>query len=353
MSAAPYAYLARISDGALLKGLKALLLKERRIEAELLAHIAEVDARKLYADRGFDCMHRYCVEELRLSESAAYHRIHAARAARRYPAIFETVGEGKLCLSALVILAPHLTPANHQRLLDGAAGLSKRQVEELVATMFPKPAAPAYVESVAEPRSLQLEDSAARPRPERRSAPASVEPMRPELYKVQFTADRAFREQLDELQALLRHQVPDGDLAEIFRRAVALLLEDTKRRRFAKTGRPRAAPRQDREPSRHIPADIKRAVYERDAGRCTYVAPNGRRCGSRAFLEYHHEAPWARHRRHRANEITLRCRAHNDLAARQEYGAAFMARRSQSPGTVRSEAEATVPGDCDDRPTPG
>lgn len=71
MSAAPFSHLTRVSDAALIRDLEALLAKERHLEAELLAHIAEVDARKLYAERGFDSMFRYCTEELGLSESTA------------------------------------------------------------------------------------------------------------------------------------------------------------------------------------------------------------------------------------------------------------------------------------------
>jgi hypothetical protein len=109
-----------------------------------------------------------------------------------------------------------------------------------------------------------------------------------------------------------------------------LLVEDAKRKKFAQTSRP--APRNrskqdERKPaSRHIPAEVKRAVAARDRGRCAFVAWSGRRCGSRDFVEFHHKEPWARSRRHAVEDIEQRCRAHNHHAAVQDYGAAHMER---------------------------
>lgn len=341
MSKAPFSDLARISDEKLIRGLETLLRDERQLEAEILAHVAEVDARRLYLERGFDSMFRYCVEDLRLSEGAAYHRIHVARAARRFPVILQMVAEGQMHLSGLVLLAPHLTDANHARLLEAATSCSKREIEELVATLFPRPLPPAYVARVPEEIALPLDDASATAHPSTRvqRAPASVRAVRAQQYKVQFVANSELRDQLEELQALLRHQIPDGDLGEIFQRAIALLLQETKRRRFAETDKPRRTGAPEK-PSRHIPAAIKREVHARDDGRCTYTSASGLRCSSRAFLEYHHASAWAKHGRHRADEITLHCRAHNALAAREEYGAQHMQRFEQSPGTVHIGTEA-------------
>ncbi|TMQ63981.1 MAG: hypothetical protein E6K78_10045 [Candidatus Eisenbacteria bacterium] len=104
----PYA-LSHVSDGALLRGLTALVARERAATATLLAHLAEVDARRLYLPAAYPSMYAYCLGELHLSEEAAFKRIHAARAARRFPAIFAALAEGRLHLSAVVMLAPHLT----------------------------------------------------------------------------------------------------------------------------------------------------------------------------------------------------------------------------------------------------
>src|SRR6267143_3812820 len=102
--------LTHLSDTVLLRDLLALVTRDRLITATLLAHIAEVDARRLYIPAGYSSMHAFCVDELRLSEDAASKRIQAAWAARRFPALLYALAEGRLHLAAVCLLAPHLTP---------------------------------------------------------------------------------------------------------------------------------------------------------------------------------------------------------------------------------------------------
>jgi hypothetical protein len=118
--------------------------------------------------------------------------------------------------------------------------------------------------------------------------------------------------------ALLRHVVPSGDAAEIFDRAVTLLVDQHERQRFAQTERPRVANASLR-PSRHIPAAVRRAVWRRDGGCCAFVGAEGR-CGERAFLELHHVEPSAVGGAATVENIELRCRAHNAYEARSFFG---------------------------------
>jgi hypothetical protein len=122
-----------------------------------------------------------------------------------------------------------------------------------------------------------------------------TEPLGAERYRVQFTADREMHAQLEELRALMRHQIPDGDIGKILAKAVASLLKQVRKQKFAETAAPRSA-RTSRStsetPSRHIPAAIRRAVWQRDDGRCTYVSAGGRRCNAREFVEFDHADAW-------------------------------------------------------------
>src|SRR5438093_6419035 len=97
--------LSHLSDRALLRDLSALVARDRATTAALLAHIAEVDARRLYLPAAHPSMYAYCVHELRLSEDAAFKRIRAARAARQFPALFAALAEGRLHLSGVALLA--------------------------------------------------------------------------------------------------------------------------------------------------------------------------------------------------------------------------------------------------------
>jgi 5-methylcytosine-specific restriction endonuclease McrA len=164
------------------------------------------------------------------------------------------------------------------------------------------------------------------------------EPLGAKRYYIRFEADEDFHQQLQELRALLRHQVPDGDVAKILARATNVLLEQVRKQKIgacasSRSPRSRQTPSSSsssssssstdapsKMPSRTIPAAIRRAVWARDAGRCTYVSREGRRCGSRDFLEFHHQVPWARSRQHAIPNIHLRCRSHNQHAAELDFG---------------------------------
>src|SRR6266849_4946891 len=88
--------LSQLSDPELSVGLAAAVHQDRCSTAVLLAHIAEFDARRLYLPAAYPSMFAYCVHELHLSEDAAYRRITAARVARQFPAIFESLEDGRL-----------------------------------------------------------------------------------------------------------------------------------------------------------------------------------------------------------------------------------------------------------------
>src|SRR5262249_40214129 len=125
-------------DGSLLGALAALVARDRATTAELLAHIAEVDARKLYLPAGYPSMHAYCEQELRLSEDAANKRIRVARKAREVPALFGAIADGRLNLSGVILLASHLTPDNADELIRAAEGKSKAEIEALIAARQPR-----------------------------------------------------------------------------------------------------------------------------------------------------------------------------------------------------------------------
>jgi hypothetical protein len=130
---------ADTTDRQLLLDLKRLAHAERQATAELIACLAEVDARRLYLGEGCSSLFTYCTQVLHLSEHAAYGRIEAARAVRRFPLVLEMLVAGALTLTAVSLLRPHLTDANHADLLTAARHKSKRDVEQLVAALQAKP----------------------------------------------------------------------------------------------------------------------------------------------------------------------------------------------------------------------
>ncbi len=140
--------LTHLSDCTLLHDLAALVTQDRATTAAMLAHLAEVDARKLFLPAAYPSMFAWCLGELKLSEDSAFKRIAAGRAARRFPGIFTMVADGRLHLSGVVQLAPHLTTENVDKLLAAAAGRTKAQIERLIAERFPRPDMPCVLRAL-------------------------------------------------------------------------------------------------------------------------------------------------------------------------------------------------------------
>ena len=135
---APHYSLKALSDEQLLLELARLSKQSNELTAELLAHLAEADARRLYLQHACGSLFAYCLERLGYTEDEAGRRIQAARAARRFPVILEMVARGELHLSTINLLSPHLDEPGGEALLTAARGLTKRQTEELLAARFPK-----------------------------------------------------------------------------------------------------------------------------------------------------------------------------------------------------------------------
>ncbi|HKP57635.1 MAG TPA: hypothetical protein VJV78_12980 [Polyangiales bacterium] len=272
-------------------------------------------------------MFEYAVEALHMSPAEAYVRLRAAKLAREFPLVLSMLARNELHLSAVKLLAPHLTQANHVDVLERARCKSKRAVELIVAQLAPKPDVPSVVrklpaaraaaspalQAAAEFTSAQLvrelpaAQAAASPavqatseltltqpsvREFRLETPSQVTtPLSPGRYKVQFTATQTLHDKLQQLQDLMRHRIPDGELSMIIERAADLLIEQEMKQRFAQTKKTSASvARPGKAWSRHVPRAVRRAVYARDAGQCTFVSLDGRRCGSRQSRAASHRA---------------------------------------------------------------
>lgn len=348
-----------LSDDALLDEVTRLAGCERAATAQLVAHLAELDARRLYLGAGYSSLFMYCRRVLRLSEHGSYNRIEAARTARRFPLVLEMLCDGRLNLATLRLLAPHMAEENHGELLAEASGLSKRETEELIAQRFPRadvatairklpirhsaavilgvPSVAGALVNAAPERPSELRGgrsgetppllAIAAVGPSAPAAAAATQPARPAVvaplsanrYQIKFTASAETLARLRQAQDLLRHAVPSGDAAEIIGRALIVLVETLTSEKLAASDRARSA-RGAVAGSRHIPAAVKRAVWVRDDGRCGFVGKGGRRCAERGFLEFHHVSPYAAGGKATVDNIELRCRPHNQYEADLFYG---------------------------------
>ena len=118
--------LSSLSNDELLLRVSQLVNQSRRVESVLVAHLAEVDARRLYAREALPSMFQYCRDVLHLSESEAYLRIEVARMSRRHPMVLTMLEDGRLHLSAIATLAL-ATEETHSGRWRGALGSSRPQ----------------------------------------------------------------------------------------------------------------------------------------------------------------------------------------------------------------------------------
>jgi hypothetical protein len=332
--------LSAMSDAEVVKRLKDLLREERRLTAAVLAHLGEVEARRLYLPAACSSMFVYSTQVLGMSEDQAFKRIQAARAMRRFPVVAVAVEEGRLHLTAVVRLAPHLTADNVEALVAEASGKSKAEVEVLLARLAPKADVPGRLEREAEQTRVVPEpppegDGVAPKPPRPLPGTLRVAPLAPERFALQVTIGEETQRKLVRAQALLRHQVPSGDLAEVLDCALDALLDKVERRRFGKTMVPRK--RKGSRGKRYVPREVRREVLARDGERCSFVAEDGRRCEETGFLELDHVVPVASGGEGSVGGVRVLCRSHNQSEAERILGRAAVA-----AGRAAGEEEADL-----------
>ena len=334
-----------LSDDAVLGGLQEIVGSGRRVLAALLAHLGEVEDRRLHLAGGHGSMFAYCVSRLCLSEDEAYRRIEVARLARRFPALFPLLANGRISLTVAGLLKAHISAANVDELTQLVCGASVQRARELLAARFPQPDVPATIRKLPAPRMQQFEgreaslpglaESTAPTKPSARvvagtktqssgsallsderghdrksneptpgvtcapvteaEAPVApcgaashtlanrrvLVPLAEGRYKVQFTADAELRNKLELARDLMRHAVPSGDLAIIVARALDLLVERLMKLRFGAGAR--------RAPSQRGKSPPRESVAQPSGDAASPVpfslSPNVTRATRRAVLE--------------------------------------------------------------------
>ncbi|HET9235213.1 MAG TPA: HNH endonuclease signature motif containing protein [Candidatus Eisenbacteria bacterium] len=382
------------SDPELLAGVCAAVTRENEDVALVIAHLAEMDTRRLFAEEACSSLKSYCMEVLHLSEEQAYLRIHVARLARQFPVVLEMLADGLVHLTAVHRLGPSLTQENHLSVLEEATYQSMAKIEEIVARLRPQPPVPSRICKLSGQRAgtedgnglfetqpdFAGEESETEPAVIARHEPGhssafgkwGVSPLAPEMYEVRFTADQETVDALKLLQELLSHVVPNGDPATIIKDSLLLRLEQVKRQKFGKgkgEGKGESEGKSEikakaeaeekhpasyqgapadsagkRPPSRYIPMEVRNAVWERDQGRCAFMSQNGRWCSERRFLEFHHVIPFAWGGETTIDNLELRCRTHNGYEGELIFGRVLRRSSAQARSVLESTRFKTSGG---------
>jgi len=351
------AFTARLAD---------LLAREHGAFADFLLALADFDRRRLWVELGYSGLFMFLHRELGLSKGGAYYRKVAAELIQRVPEIVEPLRDGRLCVTSMVELAKVLTPENHADVLPRFFHRSKREAMEVMAELRPDPAPPkrdvvtkvsaSPVMVATELRvtageragSVQLENLPdANPGSEprvlmsqpRESRDVAV-PLTADLRRFHVNVSRRFMEKLEAARAALSHSRPNATNEEILEAGLDLVLaQQAKRKGIVEKPRNEAPPAKPE----HLPAHVKRAVWVRDGGRCQWRLDSGGICGSTHRVQFDHIVPRARGGPSTIENIRVLCAMHNDLAARQTFGNAWMDRFTRRGCTSAAASATSLP----------
>jgi len=289
-----------LTDDELLARLERFVEAERERLSDFLAWLGEADRRNVPVKRGYSSTFDYCVRRLKLSEDESYRRIHAARAATSRPELLSAMQDGLLSLSAVSKIAPHVDRTGAPEIIARAEGKSKRELEEMLAPLIPESPQRDRIRVI----SVQI--------PETDSTAESAATMRVEF---KFQGSRALREAIDRARDLLSHKFPFGELDHVLLEVVREYLERHDPQTSLALGKLGPA-----KGASSLPAEVRRAVWARDGGRCVYVGPRGIRCETRKLLELDHRIPRALGGPDTVDNLRLLCRSHNDAERRRILG---------------------------------
>lgn len=317
--------------------------------AEFLVALADFDERRCWVALGYSGLFDYLHRELGLSRGTAHYRKTAADLVRRFPEIAEALKDGRLCITSMVELARVITPENREEVLPRFFHRSKREAMAVAAELCPRDTIPMRtVVTGVEPRPETLALSpAARPAvvTEARRGPVQpVElqaqpvlppsaacprteaiPLTADLRRLHATVSKEFLRKVEAARSALSHSHPGASLEDILEAGLDLVLAREARRR-ALGADPRPAPSSPTAPAnpRHIPAGVRRAVFQRDGCRCSWPLASSGVCGSTLRLQLDHVVPVALGGASTIDNLRVTCSFHNDLAARQVFGDAHM-----------------------------
>ncbi|HET6347535.1 MAG TPA: HNH endonuclease signature motif containing protein [Candidatus Krumholzibacteria bacterium] len=353
-------FLRSLSDRDLITRTQQLTAQERNLTLNVLLHLNEIERRKLHLKCGHATLFAYCTAGLKYSAAAAMRRIQSARCLARFPEVQDLLAAGEVNLSTISQVASVLTPENRSAILERIRGMSQREVEVVVAEYQPLAAVPrdrvrtimvrvpvtndaGCFRSGSEPGPDDVSHSRSGnkplPRTESSDVPPRSVPAKPlagaavleRKAIVQFTASEAVMNKLERIRSLASHRLPPNASLEqlidfmadyVIQREDPAVREARRKARAAQPVEPtrRAAATPAARSHRQIPARVRDQVFTRDRQQCTYVGPNGKRCGATHVLQIDHIQPVARGGAGTLDNLRLLCAHHNRLEAERLMG---------------------------------
>jgi hypothetical protein len=312
--------LRSISDNVLLENMESTAGREREITLQALQLLREVDRRSLYLKLSYKNLFEYAVGKLKYSEGSAQRRISSMRLLKELPELEKKFESGALPLSTL-------SQAQSFFNQEKTENSEKREILETLENKSVREVQRELVSRSSEPEKLYKE---------------KIRAVSATHTEVKFLVKEEFLAEIEELRAILSHQMPGATVKEVLGFAVKKTLkvlrikepkkdlklngETKKEIDLVKTVKGTKKIINEKSPpalavksSRYIPVEVKRRVWKRDGGQCSFEC-NGRNCTSKHYLEFDHIVPFALGGQATVENLRVRCRAHNQLAAVAAFG---------------------------------
>ena len=321
--------ISKLKDKELVEQFGVLVRGEKEATASVVAHLSEIDRRKLYAAEGYPSLFSYCVEKYHYSESEAFLRIQAARFSQNFPEVLNFLEKDKMTLTTIKLISPYLTRDNKEVIFKEVDQKSTREAEKVLATLFPQEEE--VLDSIRKLPSEKTAQILTRCATSTLVKKEAIKPLTSKRFKVEFSASEELTKKIQRAKEILRHKYPQGKIEDILNEALELLLEkkDPERKIHQKEVSQKEketsqsmslSPSDTGVKKRYIPEKIKQAVWKRDEGHCSYVSPDGKKCGEKNFLELDHVHPWSLDGESTPENLRLLCRMHNQWRAEKTFG---------------------------------
>ena len=313
-------HLKTLSDDQLHETNLDLAEKQRRITLDQLNHLNETEARRLYSKYKCSSLHAYCEQELKMDGGTASRYVSAARLLVELPEVEARILDGTTQMTSV-------SEAGVFFRKEQKAGqtFSLEEKRELVAKLDEK--------STREVARILISESS---NPEIHFKEKLI-PKTESITELILHLDQETMALLERAKEIWSHAMPQAKLSDVIKRSLRDSveredpLEKAKRSeaRAQKKAQDLAAPLLNADskhnstpaPARESKTVVKRQVWRRDDGKCTFVDPRtGECCDSRHFVEEDHIIPKAMGGEYTTENIRLRCRAHNQRHAIESYG---------------------------------
>ncbi len=371
--------LAKLSNHEIIQKGDRAVQSRHELSIEILDCLVEIEGRSIFLKEGYSSLFDYCTRRWHYSPPKAGRFIAAARCMKNFPDVRDLLARRKITLCGVSRIAGILTSKNSDKILQEVSGKRFVEIEKIVASLKIAPKTRESIRPIGlqEPavgrdrsadhedlfqpnrtlENYQIDSNLVDDQTDQLGGNSPIDSPNKKLehrYEIRFSASEEFCRDLERAKRVCSRS---WNLEAIIGRAIKDLLEKRDPERKEVRRKKRKVRKQSKSESqaqrlgkgnspvkpaavsgsrtadeiestgegaeglpvrsRHIPAQLRDAVFNRDKGRCTYTSSLGIRCDSTAHLQIDHITPYCRGGEHSLENLRILCGKHNRLAARE------------------------------------